>query len=82
MKVVLTPELEALVDGLVRSGRYADSSDVMREALRRLVRADELHAVRLAQLRAELEVGLADLREGRVARLETSDDIRALFETL
>jgi antitoxin ParD1/3/4 len=36
MNVTLTKELEQLVESRVRSGRYADASDVMRAALRAL----------------------------------------------
>jgi antitoxin ParD1/3/4 len=36
MKVTLTKELEALIQEKVRSGRYADASDVLRDALRAL----------------------------------------------
>lgn len=36
MHVTLTKELEKWVDEKVRSGRYADASDVMRDALRML----------------------------------------------
>ena len=39
MKVTLTEELKIFVKEKVRSGRYADESDVMRDALRAL----ELH---------------------------------------
>ena len=34
MNVILTKELEAMVDEKVCSGRYADESDVVRDALR------------------------------------------------
>ena len=34
MEITLTKELEALVEDQVRSGRYLDASDVIREALR------------------------------------------------
>ena len=34
MQVTLTKELEKLVEEKVNSGRYADVSDVMRDALR------------------------------------------------
>jgi len=36
MKVTLTKELETLVKEKVRSGRYVDESDVVRDALRAL----------------------------------------------
>jgi antitoxin ParD1/3/4 len=41
MKVTLTAELETLVKEKVRSGRYADESDVMRDALRALELRDD-----------------------------------------
>ena len=41
MKVKLTEELEILVREKVRSGRYADESDVMRDALRALELRDD-----------------------------------------
>jgi antitoxin ParD1/3/4 len=36
LNVTLTPELKDLVEAKVRSGRYQDSSEVVREALRAL----------------------------------------------
>ena len=41
MEVVLTKELEAYVRAKVRSGRYVDESDVVREALRSLEQQEE-----------------------------------------
>jgi len=41
MNVTLTKELESLVQCKVRSGRYADASDVMRDALRRMEQEDD-----------------------------------------
>ena len=41
MKVRLTEELETLVKEKVRSGRYADESDVVRDALRALELRDD-----------------------------------------
>jgi putative addiction module CopG family antidote len=36
MKIALTEELELLIKEKMRSGRYADESDVVRDALRAL----------------------------------------------
>jgi putative addiction module CopG family antidote len=36
MQIVLTKELESFIAEKVRSGRYADASDVVRDALRAL----------------------------------------------
>ena len=44
MQVTLTQELEALVKEKVRSGRYADASDVMRDALRTLEQQDDFES--------------------------------------
>lgn len=44
MKVTLTEELKMLVKEKVRSGRYADESDVMRDALRALELRDDFES--------------------------------------
>lgn len=41
MEITLTDKLEELVKDKVRSGRYADASDVMRDALRALELRDD-----------------------------------------
>ncbi len=41
LTVSLTPELQRLVEAKVRSGRYQDSSEVIRDALRVLERGDD-----------------------------------------
>ena len=41
MRIQLTRELESLVKEKVRSGRYADESDVVRDALRALEQRDD-----------------------------------------
>jgi antitoxin ParD1/3/4 len=58
MNISLTPHLEALVKNKVNSGLYGSASEVMREALRLLVERDRLHALRLEELRAEIQKGL------------------------
>ena len=58
MNVSLTPELEALIQERVRSGRYTSASEVVREALRLLEDRDELRRLRLAELRSQVAVGL------------------------
>ena len=44
MQVTLTKELEQLVEAKVRSGRYADASDVLRDALRVLEQRDDFES--------------------------------------
>jgi putative addiction module CopG family antidote len=47
MKVMLTEELDTFVKEKVASGRYADASEVMRDALRALELRDDYESVRL-----------------------------------
>jgi antitoxin ParD1/3/4 len=42
MNVDLTPELEALIQGKIESGRYNSASEVVREALRLFEQRDEI----------------------------------------
>ena len=53
MEVALTNELEAFIHEKVRSGRYIDASDVVRDALRALEQREEYAS-------PELEVALLD----------------------
>jgi antitoxin ParD1/3/4 len=58
MNVSLTPELEKLVSRKVKTGRYQTASEVIREALRALEERDQVAALRLAELRKEIQKGL------------------------
>ncbi|MSU50403.1 MAG: type II toxin-antitoxin system ParD family antitoxin [Opitutus sp.] len=53
MEIVLTKELETFIGEKVRSGRYVDASDVVRDALRALQLRDEFES-------PELESALLD----------------------
>ena len=44
MRITLTKELESLVKEKVRSGRYTDESDVVRDALRALELRDDFES--------------------------------------
>ena len=53
---------EALIDEQLRSGRYADENEVVRDALRLLAEQDELQGYDVAALRAMAEAGRASGR--------------------
>jgi antitoxin ParD1/3/4 len=59
MNVSLTPELERLVAGKVKTGMYQTASEVIREGLRRLRERD-----RQAQLRAGIRAGFDAIGRG------------------
>ncbi|OUL22574.1 type II toxin-antitoxin system ParD family antitoxin [Nostoc sp. 106C] len=58
MNVSLTPELEKWVQSKVKSGMYTSASEVIREGLRLLKEQDALKAIRLAELRQEIQLGI------------------------
>ena len=76
MNVSLTPQLESMIQQRVASGRYADASDVVREALRLLDNNE-----RLQHVRGLLAVGLEQERQGHLIdftpELEAEIDRRA-----
>ncbi|MGC2112226.1 MAG: type II toxin-antitoxin system ParD family antitoxin [Candidatus Korobacteraceae bacterium] len=70
MNVSLTPQLEKLIEQKVREGNYQNASEVVREALRLLADRDERRSLELQRLRGEIQLGLDDIRHGRVAGLD------------
>lgn len=52
--VVLTQHQEAFIGELVRSGRYSNASEVLRESLRLMERRESLEAAKLDFLRGRL----------------------------
>lgn len=72
MNVSLTPQIEAMIQQRVESGRYHDASEVVREALRLLEEREKLE-----HLRSLLEVGLEQSRRGELVEFtpELMEDI-------
>lgn len=70
MNVSLTPQLEKLIEQKVREGNYQTASEVVREGLRLLAERDERRSLELRRLREEIQVGLDDVRNGRIADLD------------
>jgi antitoxin ParD1/3/4 len=64
MNVNLTPALEKLVQGKVKTGLYNSASEVVREALRLMEQRDQERKHRLAGLRAKIDTGLQSLDRG------------------
>lgn len=55
--IQLTPQMDRFVDEKVRSGRYADASEVVRAGLRALEEDEREEAIRLEALRSALIAG-------------------------
>jgi antitoxin ParD1/3/4 len=73
ISVSLTPELVDLIKAKVQSGRYTSTSEVVREALRLLERADRQEAERVKILRRAWKEGI---ESGDAGELDF-DELRA-----
>jgi antitoxin ParD1/3/4 len=59
MNVNLTPQLESLVKQKVATGLYNSASEVVREALRLMEQQDRMRAIKLEQLRQDIQEGIS-----------------------
>ena len=71
--VVLTNQQHEFVETLVKSGRYQNASEVLREGLRLIERREHEDEARLAALRAAVDLGWADVVTGRYDEIEVTD---------
>jgi antitoxin ParD1/3/4 len=63
--VVLTDHQAAVIETLVRSGRYQNASEVVREGLRLVEQRAAEDSARLDALRKAADIGWADIAAGR-----------------
>lgn len=68
MHISLTDRLEAWVREKVDSGLYNNASEVIREALRAKILADQTYQEKLDALKAEIQKGVDDVEAGRVSK--------------
>ena len=73
MNISLTSQLASFVDGEVRSGRYASSSELVRESLRLLAREKAVEAEKHAMLKAAVQAGIDDVEAGRLSTRSARD---------
>ncbi len=82
MKIELAPDLEQMVREKVEAGLYAAPADVVADALKLLDKREQADRRKLARLRKAIAEGEADIRAGRVAVLETREQLEAFFRDL
>lgn len=70
--VVLSQHQHELVEALVRSGRYQNASEVLREGLRLIEERDRIEEAKLKALKQAARQGWADVSAGRYA--DVTDD--------
>jgi antitoxin ParD1/3/4 len=71
--VSLTAHFADFLDRSVESGRFSNASEVVREGLRLLEQRQREEALKIEALRAAVDVGLEDVRQGRTVRLAAED---------
>ena len=83
MHVSLTPELQSRVQAKVESGLYDNASEVIREALRFMdAHEDWINEIKIAHLREQLNIGLAQLEQGQGIAVESKASLNRLFEAI
>ena len=73
LNVTLPADLIEFVQSEIANGGYASADEVVCEALRLLQHESELEEEKLAILRREIAVGLADAAAGRMSSLTISE---------
>ncbi len=82
MNFSLTPSLEQFVRDLADSGDYNNASEVVREAIRLLKRAEERRALKMARLRAAIRDGDEALARGEFSDLNSDQELDEFFAEL
>ena len=70
LTITLPADMAGLIRGAVDGGDYASSSEVIREALRDWKMKRQLRLGQLAELKADIDRGLADVAEGRLIQFD------------
>ena len=73
MNVHLGDAFERYVREQLDGGRYNNASEVIREALRLKMRADEEHAAKLDALRRDIEHAREQVRRGEVVKTSLAE---------
>ena len=66
LNIVLPPELENRVRQHVESGQFGSATEVIGEALRLFETYQGMQSATLTALRADIDQGVADIKNGRV----------------
>jgi antitoxin ParD1/3/4 len=82
MNISLTPKLEKFIRAKVEGGHYNNASEVLRDAVRLLIREDDERRAKIAHIRELGEAAERDIADGRALTLKTAKDVDKLFRTL
>ncbi len=82
MNFSLTPSLEQFVRDRAESGDYNNASEVVRDAIRLLKRAEERRALKMERLRAAIRQGDEALARGEYTDLDSDRELDEFFAEL
>ena len=74
--ITLTSEMNGMIQHAIEDGRYASTSELVREALRTWEIRDKVMQAELEALRAEIKLGMDDVEAGRVVDFDPEDIIK------
>ncbi|HKV15024.1 MAG TPA: type II toxin-antitoxin system ParD family antitoxin [Reyranella sp.] len=80
--VVLTHRQEELIETLVKSGRYQNASEVLRDGLRLVEQRAAEDAGKLKALRAAARIGVGALDRGEFKEFRNVEDLQAYLNDL
>jgi antitoxin ParD1/3/4 len=69
----LTAEQDAFVEEVVRSGKYQDAGEAVRDAVRRLQQGLQVDELKLELLRTHIKAGLDALERGEFTEVDDAD---------
>jgi antitoxin ParD1/3/4 len=79
--ISLTPEQDAFVESVVKSGEYQNASEAVRDALRVLKQRRKEDALKLKALRMHIQAGVEALERGDYDEVE-GDDLETYLRRL
>jgi antitoxin ParD1/3/4 len=82
MNFSLTPSLEQFVRDRANSGDYNNASEVVRDAIRLLKRAEERRALKMERLRAAIRDGDEALARGDMTDVNSDRELDEFFAEL
>lgn len=80
--IVLTERQATFIDSLVRSGRYQNASEVLREGLRLVESREVEEAAKLEALRAAARLGIDALDRGAFKEFEDAPSLLAHLDKI
>jgi|ERR1700685_3580550 antitoxin ParD1/3/4 len=86
LNVSITPHFSKFIRDKVKSGRYSNASEVVREALRRLEQEEMITQQSTIldpdNVQEAVLAGLRSIERGEGTELQTEDDLRRYFEDI